>query len=184
MLRSLVFFLLLIFSFLFFDVQIASAHRPHDVISQVEISPTYGHDQTLFIIVRGNLFKSINGGSSWKRIVQGLDNRSNLSSLAISPQTNQILYLSSTGDGIYKSVDGGFSWYKVNNGLESRDIDLISVATDSFDIALAAGHANGLYKTKDGGESWYQVINSNHKITAIEFFRGEKQVVAGDLSGI
>ncbi|HLO85499.1 MAG TPA: YCF48-related protein [Nostocaceae cyanobacterium] len=149
-------------------VNTALAHRPHDVISQIEISPTYSKDKTLFIIVRSNLFKSTNGGESWKRIVKGLDNQFDLNSLLIL-RSNKNLFVSSSGDGIYKSDDEGESWKKTNQGLENLDISLLAVPTDEANLVLAAGRKKGLYKTKDGGNNWYSVFRNNTKITAIAF---------------
>lgn len=116
--------LLLIFVVFGFKVDAGLAHSPHDDIFDVELSPTYKQDQTLFIIVRGNLLKSEDGGLSWKRSINGLDHKSRLYSLAIFSQFKKTLFLSSLGDGIYKSQDGGVSWRKANQGLEELDIDL------------------------------------------------------------
>lgn len=183
--KKICFLLIIALTFLFYNVPAALAHRPHDVIEQIALSPTYEQDQTLFIIVRGNLFKSTDGGSSWKRTVRGLDNKNKLSSLAISPQTKGTIFLSSTGDGIYKSKDEGLSWFKVNNGLRDLKIELLSISSNSSEVVLAAGSEKGLYKTKNEGGNWTQVINSSSKITAIAFSPGNKdQAIVGDNQGI
>ncbi len=141
-------------------------------------------DKTIFSLVRGTLLKSTNGGSTWKRIVKGLDNKFLLYSLKISPQNKDVLFMSSRGDGIYKSQDQGNSWFKVNNGLETLSIDIISISSKSADI-FAAGTEYGFYKTKDGGESWYKILDQSVKITAISSFsHREDYVVAGDDKGI
>lgn len=160
----------------------AFAHAPHDEITNLAISPTYNQDQTLFSIVRNNLLRSTNGGSSWKRIVKGLDNRRNLSSLAISTNSNQFLFLSSNGDGIYKSQDRGSSWLKVNNGLGSLKIGLLAMSADNNQIVFAAGSENSLYRTFDGGENWHQVRGNANRITTIATFPN-KLVLIGDEQG-
>ena len=177
--------LLLVLNFLFFNVDAAFAHTPHDDIEEVEISPNYDQNKTLFIIVRGNLLKSKDGGKSWKRIVKGLDNKHRLFSLDISSQSSETLFLSSPGDGIYKSQDEGASWFKVNQGLGSLNIDLVSISPNSSEVVLAAGTETGLYKTKNGGESWYQVLDGESRITAIAFSPEQKDhIVIGDNQGI
>ena len=75
--KGLSVFLLAILTFLSFDAEAAFAHTPHDIISEVEISPNYDQDQTLFI---GGA-KSEDGGKSWKIIVKDLNNKYKLSSL-------------------------------------------------------------------------------------------------------
>lgn len=183
-LKTISIFILLIFSLGIFQVQPALAHRPHDVIEQVELSPNYNQDQTVFIIARLNLFKSTDGGSRWQRIVKGLDNRTDLSSLAISAKTKKTLFMSTLGDGIYKSEDEGASWFKVNQGLDNLKIDLIAISAESDDVVLAAGQEKGLYKTKDGGKTWSTVLDGNTKITALAFAPTNKDpIIAGDNKG-
>ena len=181
---SIIAFFFLVFNFLFFDYNAAFAHRPHDVVSDVEISPTYQQDQTLFIVVRGNLFKSTDGGNFWQRIANGLDGEVNFSSLSISPTNKKLLFLSSPTNGIYKSQDEGLSWSKINDGLDSLSIDLVSVSPFSSDIVLAAGSEKGLYKIQKDGATWEQVIESNDKITAIAFFPNDQErIIIGDNQG-
>ena len=166
------------------DMKAALAHFPHDDIFAVEISPNYQQDRTLFINVRGNLFKSEDGGDSWQKIVKGLDYQQKLSSLDIAAQSPKILFLSTLGDGIYKSENGGDSWSQVNQGLETLSIDLVAIAPDSADMVLAAGSETGLYKTENGGASWAQVMAGDNKITAIAFDSAQKdQITIGDAQG-
>ena len=105
------------------------AHRPHDDVYVVKLSDDYQQDQTVFMIVRGNLLKSTDGGITWQRLTSGIDNRGQLLNLTIASQNSQILYISAWGDGIYKSIDGGESWFKVNRGLDNLQLDLL--LTDS-----------------------------------------------------
>ncbi|MDJ0633128.1 MAG: hypothetical protein QNJ34_08050 [Xenococcaceae cyanobacterium MO_188.B29] len=185
--KSLSVFLLAILTVLFLGIESALAHTPHDQIFEVDISPTYDQDQTLFIHspTEGGLLKSEDGGKSWKIIVKGLNNKYGLSSLDISSQFPKTLFLSSLGDGIYKSQDKGTSWSQVNQGLETLNINLVSISPDSSDVVLAAGTKQGLYKTKNGGKSWYPIIDGDSKITAIAFFpKQHDSIVIGDRQGI
>ncbi len=182
-------FLLSILTFCCFDVDMALAHSPHDVIIEVELSPNYTHDQTAYYILDGyfpfwgNLFKSEDGGNSWKRIEKGLDNQHKLISLAVSSQSQKTLFLSTLGDGIYKSQDAGASWFKVNQGLETLSIDQVAIAPDSADVVFAAGTESGLYKTENGGTSWTRIMPGEHKIKAIAFNPKNNQIIVGDDRG-
>ena len=164
---------LVVVFFLVSDVRDLCAHTPHDQIDAVELSPAYDQDQTLFIVILDRILKSTDGGSSWKELVNGLDKKHLLSSIAISPSylSDKTLFLSSQGDGIYKSQDGGSSWIKVNDGLGNLNLGLLAIHPDfqSSRIVLAAGAEGGLFKTKDGGDSWYQVLDDSIKITAMAF---------------
>jgi photosystem II stability/assembly factor-like uncharacterized protein len=138
------------------------AHRPHDVIEEIELSPDYEYDNTLFIIVRGNVYKSTNGGEYWTRIVTGLDNNYGVSSVSISPIDKNVVYVSTEGDGIYKSIDGGLTW---NNSKGSLEKVSRIVAINSGEL-WAAGMDSGLFKSIDGGIEWDAV--QNKKIAAFD----------------
>ncbi len=173
---------LLTIVYLCLNSQPAWAHRPHDVIDILEISPNYTQDQTLFIVVREKFLRSTDGGSSWTRVVQGIDNKNNLSSLAIFQKDPKILFLSSQGDGVYKSQDGGNSWLKVNNNLDNLNINFLAISPHSSEMILAAGTEGGLYKSKNGGEDWHEVMSGTNKIVAFGFSQEspEEIVIAND----
>ncbi|WP_052055411.1 YCF48-related protein [Myxosarcina sp. GI1] len=168
-----------------FNVRTALAHYPHDDIFAVEISPNYQQDRTLFTNVRGNLLKSQDGGDSWQTIVNGLDYRHQLSSLAIATSSPKVLFLSTSGDGIYKSEDEGNSWFKVDRGLDNLNIELVAIAPDAVDLVLATGTERGLYKTDNGGASWESLtVGNQNKITALAFAPHQSEsVIVGDELG-
>ncbi|MBD2578287.1 YCF48-related protein [Oscillatoria sp. FACHB-1406] len=123
----------------FFDVKAAYAHRPHDVIEQVLLSPSYAQDNTVYSFVRGNLFKS---------------------------------------------SDRGESWAKANPGLPTLKIEVLAVAPDSADRALAASSEGGLYRTENGGKTWETALDKTQKISAIAYFPDSPNRVAiGTLQG-
>src|SRR5262245_59088094 len=145
----------------------AHGHTPHHDIYQLEVSPIFDRDDTLYVISRGNLLRSTDRGRSWKRLVNGLDHRQILSSLEISPSSPQVLYLASLGDGVFKSEDRGSSWSRVTQGLPSGDIHLLAVSPYSSDTVVAAGTAGGLFRTGDGGRSWLPLLDGDPTITAV-----------------
>jgi photosystem II stability/assembly factor-like uncharacterized protein len=191
LLRRFIYFVsaILLIAFLFLNSGAALAHTPHDDVTQLELSPNYDRDRTLFIIVRGNLLKSQDGGESWRRLEKGLDNQNSLyripSSLAISQSSPNILYLAAPDDGIYGSSNAGESWFKINRGLDTRDISFLSVAPNSAEFVLAASREKGLYRTQNGGKTWQKIIGDK-KITAMAYLpgaAGDFQIVIGDDKG-
>ena len=167
------------------NVDPAMAHAPHDDIFDVAPSPEYEQDKTVLTISRGFLLRSTDGGTTWQRIVRGLDNKRELYSLQVSPKDKRVLFVSSRGDGIYKSTDAGSSWSKVNRGLRSLDIRLTAISTDSSKVVLAAGARSGLFRTTDGGSTWNAVDGYAAAVGAIAFASDRAgYVLVGDQRGM
>jgi len=160
----------------------AWAHRPHDVIAQLELSPQFDSDRTLFVETRGNLFKSTDGGDRWQRLARGLDTRSSMKGLVVSQQTPDALYVATAGDGIYASQDGGETWQPASTGLENRDLNLLAIAPDDDQLLLAAGTERGIYRTADGGQSWATVADFN-ALSVLAFFPAGERAIAADGEG-
>ncbi|MEM1240636.1 MAG: glycosyl hydrolase [Cyanobacteria bacterium P01_H01_bin.26] len=135
----------------------AQAHRPHDVVTQIKLSPSYSRDRTAYTLVRGNLYKSMDGGDSWRRLVQGLDTLTPFSTLTVAQ--GQVLALGTHGDGIFRSDSGGENWRRINNGLDTLDIGLVYMRPNTPQVMLAAGTEGGLSRTTDGGETWNLVAD-------------------------
>jgi photosystem II stability/assembly factor-like uncharacterized protein len=179
--RVLSFLFLTLLCVLCLNCQVVLAHRPHDVVTQIELSPTFSQDQTLYIIVRNNLFKSVNRGDSWVRLTNGLDTHGELQSLAISNSDQKTLFISAQESGVYRTQDAGSSWVQSNNGLADLNVHLIAIAPQSSTTVFAATATEGLYKT-DNGVSWYQTI-PDVKITAVAFSSDSQTVLASDELG-
>lgn len=132
----------------------------------------------------GGVWKTTNGGSTWKNISDGFFGGS-IGSVAVSPSHPNVLYVGggevtvrgnvSPGTGMYKSIDGGRSWTAI--GLEaSRHIPRIRIHPDNPDIVYAAvlgdlfadSDERGVYKSTDGGESWECVLFANERAGAVD----------------
>ena len=83
---------------------------------------------TLYAGTDAGIFKSRDGGASWRAANSGLTNLT-IQSLAVDPQAPSILY-AGTNDGIFKSTDGGASWTAVNTGLANASV--LALAIDSL----------------------------------------------------
>jgi len=132
----------------------------------------------------GNLWKTINGGQTWKPIFEDMP-ALGIGDIALAPSNSQVLYVGTgeslkkarnftmPGTGIYRSDDAGESWKHL--GLEdSWHIGEIAIHPENPDIVVVAvlGHFwstnenRGLYRTEDGGESWQHVLYIDEKTGA------------------
>lgn len=170
------------------------AHQPHDVIEAVAISPNFVNDGVVFATLsapnNSAPLRSTDGGLSFNRIVRGLDNRSLLTSIAISPEfdVDPVVFFASDGDGIYRSLDGGDTFSKANTGLESLNISMIKCEIDSLGrlLVLAAGGEGGLFRSLNGGQTWHRVLEDTVQVSALAFssnFNVDHRIAVGDRSG-
>ena len=163
-------------------------------ISDVIVDPR--DPDVVFVSVQGALFgpssdrgiyKSINGGQSWKKVLYIAEN-TGASSLSMDMTNPRILYaamwqhqrypwtVSSGGEnsGLYKSVDSGENWEKLEEGLpEEFGKAGISVSPANpqlvFAIIEAEGEKGGLYRSNDGGKKW-KLINKNRVLIARSWY--------------
>lgn len=162
--------------------QPALAHRPHDVIEAIEISPNFKTDKTILILVRNNIFRSVDSGQTWQRSIKGLNNQYNLVDISLSSQNKSIVFATSDGDGVYKSQDNGLSWNKVNQGLDNLKLNLIKVSPKNANWVVLSTQEKGLYQSVTGGEKWQKILDRN--ITSITFSADNKTLWVGTKKGL
>ncbi|NER79668.1 MAG: hypothetical protein F6K42_08810 [Leptolyngbya sp. SIO1D8] len=160
----------------------AYAHRPHDVVPQVAVSPTYDQDSTVYVLARNNLLRSQDRGETWFRLNHGLDNRNILNSLAIAPGDLPVLFATTSGDGLYRSADGGNTWKTVNNGLASLDLRWVEVSPANSQLAFTQTHNGRLYRTDNGGTQWTAVLTDTPANT-LAFSQSDALLLLGDDQG-
>src|SRR5512132_2727861 len=134
----------------------------------------------------GGLWKTTNGGVSWKPIFDRYGTIS-LGDIALAPGNPDVIWAGtgesntrnsvSFGDGVYKSTDGGKTWQHM--GLkDSEHISAIAIHPQNPDIVYvgALGHAfgpneeRGVFMTTDGGKTWTKTlyIDNQHGVADLE----------------
>lgn len=138
-----------------------------------------------FGAVGGGLWKTTDGGQTWRPVTDGKINSSSVGAIAVCPADPDVVYIGMgetemrgnvmQGDGVYKSTDAGQSWTHV--GLEpTQSIAKIVVHPNDCDVAWVAAlgvHSapnpeRGVFKTTDGGSSWTKVLYKSDKAGAID----------------
>jgi photosystem II stability/assembly factor-like uncharacterized protein len=158
-----------------------------------------------FDLVKGVVYKTTNGGQSWKKVWQG-DNLARY--VWIDPRDTDVLYVSTGifdreaansdlahgqngGVGVLKSTDGGQTWRQINRGLGNLYVGSLFMHPENPDILLAGTGAawespgSGVYLTTDGGESWHQTLSASPMIESVEFATADPQIAyAGGFGGV
>ena len=98
------------------------------------------------------VYKSIDGGLSWRPIMLGLP-RSRVYSLTIDPNNPQTIYIGLDEGDIYKSTNGGEKWDVFYTGKNSTETFVVIDKNDSSHIFL--GMEDQITQTKDGGKTWH-----------------------------
>ena len=150
-------------------------------IMAIAINPT----NTQMIYAGGSgVFKSTDGGSTWRAANNGLTN-TRVYSLAIDPTNTQTIYVG-TGRGVFKSTDGGSSW----NPTGLIDINVVSLAIDPSNTqVIYAGVGSSVFKSSDGGLTWSAISNGlkDGEVNSLVIDPSNTQVIyagTSDIAGV
>jgi photosystem II stability/assembly factor-like uncharacterized protein len=124
--------------------------------------------------IGGGMFKSIDGGKSWKLV--GLAKTERINRIALHPDKPEIAYAAALGTlwgeneerGIFKTTDGGQTWDRilyVDQKTGATDIKLDPFNPDKLYASMwqfrrwpyffeSGGPGSGLYISWDGGDNW------------------------------
>lgn len=94
----------------------------------------------------GGVFRSADGGVTWRPISRALPNDSIRGILF----NNRGLFVA-TGHGIFKTTDKGRQWVPLNKGLTSMSIQVL---IESGAGVLYAGTSEGAFRSDDDGRTW------------------------------
>lgn len=138
-----------------------------------------------FGAVGGGLWKTVDGGMTWRPVTDGQLKSSSVSAVAVSESNPDIVFIGMgetelrgnimQGDGIYKSTDGGKTW--TPSGLETTQaIARVRVHPTNPDIVFAAvfGHPSGknaergVYRSRDGAKTWSRMLYRGDSVGAVD----------------
>jgi photosystem II stability/assembly factor-like uncharacterized protein len=111
----------------------------------------------------GALFRSQDGGASWRRLdvqmpVTCLYNlTSRVTQVVFDPIEADTIWACVEIDAIHRSRDGGRSWTRLNRGLTTDDVHGISVLRRGDSRVVLAAVNRGLHRSLDDGETFERV---------------------------
>jgi photosystem II stability/assembly factor-like uncharacterized protein len=133
---------------------------------------------TVYAARESGLFKSTNGGDSWRRL--GLRN---VGTVVLDPKDPETIYAGAVGtgfsrdagligpraarrtlDGVFKSSDGGSNWRAV--GLQGKSVGWLALDPEDTNIVYAGtweyGVEQRVFKSSDGGSSWRAALEGKN----------------------
>ncbi|WP_293005013.1 hypothetical protein [Nitrosomonas sp.] len=155
------------------------AHNPHDMVYGLGISPNFANDKTIFLATDGeltsdqytNILRSTDGGTTWTRLPNGLDNVFSEIGVRVSPnyESDHTVFATTKGDGIYRSLDEGNSWEIFNTGLSNLRVNQLKIAKlGNNDYVLFLSTLNGqLYRRSKTDAAWTRVQDASASIKLV-----------------
>src|SRR5690606_34806296 len=134
---------------------------------------------------RGGVWKTTDGGQSWRNVSDGHFKWASVGALAVAESDPNVIYAGmgetsirgnvSRGDGVYKSTDAGQTWQHMGLA-ETQNIGEIVIHPKNPDLVYVAalGHVwgenpeRGVYRSQDGGATWELVLHKSSKAGAVD----------------
>ncbi len=139
----------------------------------------------LFRRHRGGLWKTTDGGLTWRVVTDGKIKSSSVGAVAVCEANPDIVYIGTgetqlrgnvmQGDGVYRSTDGGTNWEHLGLA-ETQNISRIRLHPSdcntawvgAFGVHSKPNPERGVYKTTDGGEIWTKVLFRDDRSGAVD----------------
>ncbi len=133
--------------------------------------------EILFVLTNDQIYKSSDGGNSWKGIYVDSADYVNYSDICFDRSTKTIY--ASVSFGIIKSVDGGKHWSKIYPSGESCNFNRVSVSLDGASVVYALSE-NAFYRSGNGGKNWKTMtLPSTQLFFLAPFYKSGRIYVAG-----
>ncbi len=157
------------------------APKPFHFIRAIAVDPSA--PETLYLATDNQgLLKSVDGGSQWTFINQGLKNYL-VYDVKVSPTTPGRLWAATWGGGVYQSDDGGGSWREINEGLGNSAVGAIAVQADAAgrQERLFVGTSTAVYERRLNEAAWRPITEG------LRFWNGpqfQSLMIGGDPSAL
>lgn len=124
-------------------------------VSAVALSPQFVADGVALAATAAGLFRSTDGGRSWRLSGDGMDDPV-VFALACAPVDHGWIALASTGTGrLYRSDDGGEHWQQVDAWAGLGVITALALSPEyASDRTIFAATVEGMFRSQDDGASW------------------------------
>jgi photosystem II stability/assembly factor-like uncharacterized protein len=157
-----------------------SGFAGEDYISIQALAVDASAPQTLYAGTSSGVFKSMDGGSTWKEVNNESLTKASVLALAVDASAPQTLYAATEGGDLFKSTDGGKSWKTADKFMKTADVRIdpslpqtipssqVKVLRTNMEVralvidpkspkTVYAVTSFGVLKSANGGNSWTPV---------------------------
>ena len=162
-------------------------------IAKILVDPK--DSNTVYVCATGHLwndnqergvFKTMDGGQTWRKVLAGANESTGCGMLAMSPQAPQTIFASmwdfrrqawtfrsgGPGSGLFRSTDGGEHWTELTEanakGLPPKPYGRIALAVapskPQVVYATIESKSSALYRSSDGGQTWTRLDASQYQV--------------------
>jgi photosystem II stability/assembly factor-like uncharacterized protein len=134
----------------------------------------------------GHVHISLDAGSTWQEISEGLPKRW-ITRVAADPNYPDVIYVTVSGfrwdeplSHVFRSTDYGQTWDDISGNLPELPANTIAIDPD-VDDRYFVGTDAGLFLTEDGGSNWYSISAGlgNVPVTSLKIHSDTRTLVAG-----
>ena len=103
-----------------------------------------------------SVWRSEDGGESWKKTTKGMFSESDIRAIAVDPNDTSILF-AGTEAGLYRSKNGGDEWERLESALNDRQIWSMAIDPRNSNTIYVGTCPSAFFRSDDGGDSWKQL---------------------------
>jgi len=97
------------------------------------------------------MYRSSDGGQSWKQVSAGLPPEATISSILFHPTRPEEVFCGDIFTGVYRSSDGGQTWALMSNGLRTRTVTSLAISADGWHL-YAGTEGEGVFRMDFNGQ--------------------------------
>ncbi|MDB5077171.1 MAG: hypothetical protein JWO42_3350 [Chloroflexi bacterium] len=145
-----------------------AAALPSLGVARADVSRSVVHGVFFAGTVDG-LYRSIDGGGTWRSATGGLPAQANIRALAVAPSNPNVVYAGVWDNGLYVSRNAGSTWQPANGGdyaLATSDITGIAIDPHDPQTVYTVDGGDGVEESVDGGGTWTHIYGD--VLTSVE----------------
>lgn len=154
-------------------------------IEDIAIDPYTKGVRIVYVSLANKIFKSWDGGSTWKQIYLDPRFETRIFELAIDPFTRGIIYMGTDDGRLLISKDSGRNWSSVFNQGMGGITDILPSYNTKDLICILTGRA-GVFRSEDAGITWKKTVRFSGNIIydGSSTKKGEERIYANTNAGV